>query len=330
VVSEMEFDMAIKNGVNPKNIVVNGPIKTKELIKKTLFSGSLLQIDNLVEWNKVKGLIENNRNQIFRIGLRVNFDLNDEIKSRFGLSIHCGDFEKVLLESKYFLNIKLETLHIHIINQNREPGFFASNVAKLIQVKKNYNLNIECLNIGGGFFSQMNSLLADQFNMPIPSIEEYGRAIGKEMNRLAHEMTLYIEPGAILVADTTSFACKITAVKQSANGFFAFCSGSKYNIMPTLHNKQMPFERIGNNDSRVFDKIEISGYTCKEDDVLISEYCGPLGVDDVFIFHNLGAYVTVFKPPFIEPDFAMYALEDNKVKCIRSRQLAGQLFSSFV
>ncbi len=330
VVSEMEFDMAIKNDIEPKNIIVNGPVKTKELITKSLLSGSLLQIDNLEEWKIVKEITQNNTDQLYRIGLRINFDKEYETKSRFGLSISCGDFDTVLTELKFFPNIGLESLHMHVINQSREPEFFAANIDKLIQIKKEYNVNVESLNVGGGFFSQMNSSLAEQFNMNIPSIEEYGTALGQQMKKLAPEMTLYIEPGAILVADALSFACKITSIKETANGSYAFCSGSKYNIKPTLHNKQMPFERIGAKDSRIYKNIEIGGYTCKEDDILILEYEGPLEVDDIFIFHNLGAYVTVFKPPFIEPDFAMYIKANNRIRRIRSKQTTDQLFSSFV
>ena len=49
VVSEMEYDLAIKIGVDPTHIIVNGPYKTKSSLIKYFTQGSLVNIDSLYE-----------------------------------------------------------------------------------------------------------------------------------------------------------------------------------------------------------------------------------------------------------------------------------------
>ena len=54
VVSEMEYDLAIKIGVNPQNIIVNGPYKNKKILEKFLINGSIVNLDSYYEITLVK------------------------------------------------------------------------------------------------------------------------------------------------------------------------------------------------------------------------------------------------------------------------------------
>jgi diaminopimelate decarboxylase len=53
--------------------------------------------------------------------------------------------------------------------------------------------------------------------------------------------------------------------------------------------------------------IDVTGYTCMEIDVLQRGFPGELAVGDFLVFGNVGAYTSVFKPPFIRPAPAMLA-----------------------
>ena len=329
VVSEMEFDLAVLNKVKPPEIILNGPSKTRRLVDKCLNFGSLIQIDNLSEWLFVKEWALLNPTKKAMIGLRVNPTDDYKLSSRFGLSVADSEFEMVLQDLEKFPQLSLKGLHIHVIDQARTPAFFANHIKYLQKLSKKYSLELAYLNIGGGFYSEMHPELEKQFLDNIPSMEDYGKALGIQMQKINPEMKLIIEPGALLVANAMSFACKIAAIKKNGPTNLAICTGSKYNIKPTLHAKQMPFTRIGEEVESQFNNIQISGYTCKEDDILIDSYSGPLAVGDVLLFDNLGAYVTVFKPPFIEPDFAIYSAHQGNLTSVRRQQTLSDILMGF-
>lgn len=330
VVSEMEYELARKNGVSPEMIVVNGPVKTAALVWRSLRDGALLQIDSIEEWRVAIEYIRNYPASLFRLGLRMNAESDELPSSRFGLSIANGELQEVIQEISEYPNVRIESLHLHAIDAARVPAFFASHIKTIVDFLSTQRLDVKFINIGGGFFSSMHPDLSSQFGMEIPTIAEYGAALGKMMKELAPKTSLMVEPGAILVADAMAFACKIWAIKQRKSGFIALSTGSKYNIKPTLHGKQMPFYRLGSMRASEYQDVEISGYTCKEDDVLVHTYSGQLAVGDIFVFLNVGAYVTVFKPPFIEPDFAIYSKKGSKITCIRQRQTLNEVFSGFL
>ena len=53
--------------------------------------------------------------------------------------------------------------------------------------------------------------------------------------------------------------------------------------------------------------VDVTGYTCMEVDVLQQAFPGELAIGDFLVFGNVGAYTSVFKPPFIRPAPAMLA-----------------------
>ena len=49
VVSEMEMEIALRVGVEPRNIIWNGPIKNLEKVKELLLSGGVVNLDSIYE-----------------------------------------------------------------------------------------------------------------------------------------------------------------------------------------------------------------------------------------------------------------------------------------
>ena len=59
VVSEMEYDLAIKIGVDPKMIIVNGPYKTERALEKFVLGESIVNLDSYVEVELLKEIAKN-------------------------------------------------------------------------------------------------------------------------------------------------------------------------------------------------------------------------------------------------------------------------------
>ena len=96
VVSEMEMELALRIGVEPHNIIWNGPIKNPEELKRFMLLGGVVNIDSLADLDVAKPIIENNLNQKFNLGIRVNYDVGDGVISRFGFDVDSNDFKVCL------------------------------------------------------------------------------------------------------------------------------------------------------------------------------------------------------------------------------------------
>ena len=333
VVSMMEYKIALKNGAHPKDILYNGPAKKFQEIEVALRNQSVVHIDHLKEWAWIKTFAINNPDVPLRLALRINFKLSDQNASRFGLSLENGDLALVANEIQNTPSATVVGLHCHFTTKDRSVNSYRERVKKLIEVSKSLNVTgLEYLDVGGGFFSEMPDMLETQFSADIPSLEEYGSALSEELKIGFPENgpVLVVEPGAALSANTMQFYCKIWEIKNLQHAPVAVCTGSKYNIKPTLHNLQMPYKVVHFNEGQRFDKIAVAGYTCKEDDVLIYEYSGPLAEGDYLVFQNIGAYSLVLKPPFIEADFPVFAVEKENITLVKRRQTAEDILSTYL
>lgn len=117
VVSDMEYNIAKKIGVEPKKIYFNGPYKDPFAIKELLLSGGTVNIDSDYDLNIIKEIALNNPSNELSVGIRCNFDIQDGVLSRFGFDVNSIEFEDALNLIRKIPNIKLEGLHSHFCNK---------------------------------------------------------------------------------------------------------------------------------------------------------------------------------------------------------------------
>jgi diaminopimelate decarboxylase len=79
VVSDMELALATKAKVKTENIIWNGPTKDLSTVENFLLSGGLINIDSTEELEAIKRIIERYPNNLFKIGIRCNFDIQDGV-----------------------------------------------------------------------------------------------------------------------------------------------------------------------------------------------------------------------------------------------------------
>jgi len=139
VVSEMEYDLALKIGVNPKNIIVNGPYKPDKALEKYLIKESIVNLDNYAEFYYIKEMASKYSDQIFNIGIRCNFELSNKTISRFGFDITNEYFYKIIHELIKIPNIRFIMLHCHY--PYRDLNLFEDRVNKMIEIYKKIDRN---------------------------------------------------------------------------------------------------------------------------------------------------------------------------------------------
>lgn len=112
VVSGMEYSLARSLGVDPRDIIFNGPYKSREELETALGDGALVNIDGFSELDTVI-VVANSLNKSARIGIRVNFKHGPAPWTKFGFNYDNGDCREVLEKIAAHPNLKLEMLHNH-------------------------------------------------------------------------------------------------------------------------------------------------------------------------------------------------------------------------
>ncbi|MBV1900483.1 MAG: hypothetical protein KUG56_02300 [Kordiimonadaceae bacterium] len=319
VVSQMEYKLALQLGVDGKNIIFNGPVKTLSDYHEAAKNGSLINVDGDYEIDLLEALANDNPGLKHRIGVRCSIPFPNEKPSRFGLDIDCPDFFHRITRLQNIPGVQLDGLHYHSI----PPGRSAENYGLIAQQLVGLSRSIwgtqgpKFIDIGGGYFSNMNNSLKDQFTETIPSFYDYGKAITAPFIKAFGNKNgpqLILEPGLALVADALHFICPVIDTKEIRGRKIAVAAGSVYNIRPTKSDRNLPLRCISNKDNevrRVNPPVDIVGYTCMEDDILHRGFEKPLARGDLLIFDNVGAYTIVLKPPFIQGNVPIIAYREG-------------------
>lgn len=340
VVSRLEYDLAIKIGVDPKKIIFNGPIKSQEDISLALDNGSKINIDSIYEIDFIKDYCQKNKEKQVKVGLRVNFDLStDGISpisdgyevSRFGICLENGDLKSAISKLRAINNVEIVGLHGHFSTSMRSTESYAKITQGLCNIAKKFELNnLEYIDIGGGISGEVPKSLRKY----APTFDEYAETVCSILNNnfghFEHEPTLILEPGISMVANVFLFVAKVIESKVIRNHHFVVVDGSVHNIKPTLHNSNLPMTvlRKRENSSNREKVFNIVGYTCMEKDYLAHKIHAELPQrGDYVIFENVGAYTIVFTPPFIKERPAIIAVEQERSFVIRKKETIKQFFN---
>lgn len=340
VVSRLEYDLAIKIGVDPKQIIFNGPLKTKADIHYALQNESKINLDSIYEVDFVKEYAQKNKGKLIKIGLRANFDISEngispitdgyEV-SRFGICVENGDLAFVLNELLDIDNIKVTGLHGHVSTQKRGVNSYRKITQGLCRIAKEYQLiDIEYIDIGGGISGEVPKSLREYS----PSFDEYAEVICTVMNEEfgedKHKPSLILEPGISLVANAYVFAVKVVEIKRVRNHTFVLVDGSIQNIkaLPSRRNLPMKIVRQSNRADQAIETFHIVGFTCLERDYLAYDiHTEPPQIGDFIVFENVGAYTIVCNPPFIKERPAILVHKGNEVFAAREKETIKQFFN---
>ena len=299
VVSNVEYDLALELGYSADKIVINGPYKGLECLKFALNNNSIVNLDSFheIEW------IKKNKpdNGIWKVGLRINFDLELECPNetimgsepgRFGFNLENKSFERAVKELEALDYVKIVGIHGHHSTKTKSLKIFKSISKKIVFISKVINNTLEYVDIGGCFFGDKPGA---------PTFLEYAKVICDELRTVfsPSETALIVEPGAAVIASPISYVCKIIDKKEINNKLILSTDGSSLNIDPQMHGIKFFIESFGSGE-RVKEQI-IGGYTCIEKDrmaVLDNEKA--LNIGDFIKFHNTGAYSMALTPLFIQ------------------------------
>lgn len=330
VVSGMEYQLARRIGFEDRAIIFNGPDKGTEGIEAFL-SGCILNADSLDELDAFCKTAEANPGSTYKIGLRVNLDIGQEFVSRFGMDEK--DLETAFRIVAKVDNLEINGLHCHISRCRGLEAWKRRTEYMLRLSDCFFDAPPEYIDLGSGMFGSMAPEMAAQFDN-IPSYEEYAKVtagIFAEHYRGQSGPILFTEPGTTLVNRFVDCLARVETIKTVRDHSFAVLDCSVHNLGETCTLKRLPVKVIpGGVPQTFFEGIDLTGYTCLEQDVLLPAYHGKLAKGDTVIFGNTGGYSTVLKPPFIRPDCAMIVIQpDGEALQIKKKESYSDVFRNY-
>ncbi|WP_134685865.1 type III PLP-dependent enzyme domain-containing protein [Brevibacillus migulae] len=338
VVSGLEYELACKLGVAPQHIIFNGPLKREAELQEALQKGCIVNLDSWAELEMVINCARENPLRQINVGLRVNFQLDQDGKSplqsgyevsRFGFCVENGSYHMALQRLEGVANVSVVGLHGHF-SANRSLSVYETITRTLCQLAvETLGDNLSYIDVGGGMYGP----LPDTFQATdIPSYEDYAEvicsAMHEELRKLEKKPTLILEPGISLVADTFIFVCKVIDRKENRGKRFVLVDGSVHNIKPTMHPHNLPMQIISPDPRNGEAEYHVVGYTCMEKDYLLFGHKAPEPqIGDFLLFSHVGAYTIVFSPPFIKERPPIIATRKDEWLIARRKETIEAFFS---
>lgn len=315
-------------GYTPQKIIFNGPIKSKGQFIYAIRNHSIVNIETQRE---VDWLIEEaeNSTEIFAVGLRINIDLIHLLQEeathleggRFGFYEEA--LPNVIRRLKKQKNIKINGLHLHTSSKNRSIEVYRLIGQTAVNIINEYQLELDYLDIGGGFFfsGEVNDAAFDAYFFCIKEV------LSDTLKQ--RKMTIVVEPGASLIASPVSFVTSVVDTKQNKENCFVTTDGSRTNIDPLMQKYTYDFSIVPKQNKKNKDLIEkqiIAGFTCMENDRLFQlKNTFALDIGDKIIYHKVGSYTMTLSPLFISYFPAVYVKKiDGKIEIVRNKWTAKE------
>jgi len=319
VVSHDEYRLARLCGFNHNDIVYNGPLKSWETFHEAVTGGTIVNIETKRELQWLDSLSEG---KIYNIGLRLNINISkvspedaegDDDNSRFGFSDETNEFADAIDFILSRPKLRLTGLHIHRTAHSRSPRFYERSVEYAASVIKKYNLNLDYLDVGGGYFGIFPNK---------PTFNDYAEAFHRPLKDYGlDDLRIIVEPGNALTASSFKFLSEVIDVKKvDYKTRFVTTDGSRNDIDPFFKKTDYLKKILYTSDNRDTEPLQIiTGCTCLEYDRLFNLTDMPrLEVGDRILYNNVGAYTLTLSPQFIRLWPRVYVVDSvGKCKLIR-------------
>lgn len=321
VVSDDEYELALKAGFETRNIIFNGPVKTKEAFIRAIEGNSIVNIDSKreIEW-----LSEINKSDV-KVGIRVNFDLESSLPGhtstgkmggRFGFCYENGELHEAISRMKKISSVHIVGLHMHVSNGSKSEKVYECLTNMACKISKEEMLMLEYIDIGGGYFGGGDE--GEHYEQYVKVIDDCLKQ--NQMNNL----TIIVEPGASVIATAISYLTSVVDKKSTTYGNFITTDGTRLHIDPFMAKQKYVYE-IKSNTDQVDDSQIICGFTCMEKD-RIMEITNEktLSVGDKILYKIVGSYSMTFSALFISYFPRVYSLLDQEYTLVRDKWTADE------
>ncbi len=299
VVSEMELDKALANGVDPSRIHFNGPYKPSAALRKAFEGGTLVHLDHFDEMLRAEAVAA-------ELGVRPQVAIRINLAAegvppwtRFGFNLESGQALDAVRRLVAGDQLDLVGLHCHLGTFLLDPAAYEAEARKLAlfanELRAELGNRIGILDLGGGMASH-NTLKAQYLPaaQATPSFERYADAIAEGLSALdappRERPVLVLENGRALVDDAGSLVTTVHASKRLPDGRRALVLDAGVNILFTsfwYRHDVVPTRPIAG----LPEPTVLYGPLCMNIDVVRDQLLlPPVEVGEPLVLRNVGAY----------------------------------------
>jgi diaminopimelate decarboxylase len=330
VVSDFEYEKAIKLGVPGDKIIFNGPYKPKKALEEAIQRKSRIHVDHMEEIFTIEQIATEMKKPV-EIALRINMDVGIHPQwTRFGFNLENQEAFSAISRIQSTGKLVVKGLHCHIGTFILEPNAYKIAAQKLVflakKIRDEFAIKIDYLDIGGGFPSS-NTLHAQYLpgSQNNPPLSKFVEAIGNELNKHSAVFDkppqLIIESGRALVDDAGFLISTVVARKRLNDGTSAMIIDAGINDLITsvwYKHEVIPAQSY----SEFMENTVIYGPLCMNIDVIRPSILFPaLSAGDLVVIHPVGAYNMTQWMQFIRYRPAVVMIDTKgKVHVIRRRE----------
>ncbi|KAG5681308.1 hypothetical protein PVAND_010757 [Polypedilum vanderplanki] len=228
--------------------------------------------------------------------------------------------------------LKLIGFHMHI-----GSGLFSKNFDRtcdaMAELVIKCDVDIEAISAGGGIPIAYKE---NENDVDINNYYELWNAARKKIEEhFGHSITLEIEPGRFLVAESGILVTKVLAIKQMGGKKYALINSGFNDLMrPAMYGSYHHITVLDDTEDRVMEEIVIAGHLCESGDMFTQGEGGivqlrllpKLHVGDYLIFHDVGAYGASMSSNYNSwPLLPEILFIDGETKLIRRKQTIHDL-----
>ena len=175
-----------------------------------------------------------------------------------------------------------------------DERYFAAVADKLLtiagEVKKATGINVECLNVGGGFGVPYRP------EQPSLNLDQVARGIRRVFDRQCRryglrEPVLMAEPGRLIMADTAWLVGRVHVVKHSSKTFVGIDAGMNDLPRPAIYDAYHHVTVVGKPLRGRKAPVNVVGRLCENNDQFARDRRLPaIRVGNLIAIHNAGAH----------------------------------------
>jgi len=355
VMTQYELELALYLGFENKEIIVNGPCKTEEFIRKSIENRiGLLIVDSLEELVVIRRIADGMRTRP-DILLRINPDYvprgmnyGSATGSRkgcaFGLDLKSGEAGHALRLLQDSPGLGFKGFHFHIgtgIRDARDHADALSCLPLLVEEARRAGQMVQVVDVGGGIAATTTreftsfEMLRYQALGTLPSRNDgrdEERCFANVTHAISHAVArafpkgelpeLIYEPGRCIASPNQFLLLTINGVKTRAGvGTWLIADGGLSTVtLPTYYEYHEVI--LANDVNRpLAEKATIIGPACFAGDVIYrNKFLPVIRKGEVIAIMDTGAYFTALESFFGFYQPAVVAVADGKARLIRARE----------
>ena len=304
-----EVDLARECNVDPRKCIHTHPIKRRDDIAYALEYGcDTFVFDNIAELHKFEEFADS-----AKLLLRVSFP-NPETKVDLSKKFGCLPEEALdLLKKAKELNINVIGFSFHVGSQVPNARRHVEAIeacTKLINDAAQHNIDLEILDIGGGF-------PVDYTNAKRIDIDAFCAPIREALTKLPSHIRVLAEPGRFLSAPVMTNVCQVVGKSTRFGKPWYYLDDGVYCSYSGQIFDHVTYPKFTPYNSGTLTQSVLAGPTCDSIDLIAEDIMLPeLEIGDLIVGRMTGAYTisTSTEFNFIDRTAILVIDSDNNIE----------------